>query len=161
MTDPILLSNFTKGLEFLQEFDDRSITDAKLINTKQLLNSGRIEVKVEGDAIIGIMYREAHGIYQNFGVKRANFNIGIKRWLQVTKTWAKIVKPGLTDKEITKFQSAVYFKKKGLPASAFALKPRPWIKKGNELIERNFAEITGIDEYLNVLLNASLEMLAA
>ena len=161
MTDPILISNFQRGLEFLQQFDDQSIRDAKLINTSQLVKSGRIEIKVENDCLVGIMYREAHGIYQNFGVKRSNFNIGIKKWLEVTKTWAKIVKPGLTDKEITKFQSAVYFNKKGLPASAFALKPRPWIKKGNELIERNFTEITGIDEYLNTLLNASLELLAA
>lgn len=157
----VLVANFIRGLEFLQEVDNRSIEDARLINRRILINSGRFEIDVQQDAIIGLMYRAEHGIIQNFGVKRSRFNIGLKRWLEVTKEWARIVKPGLSDSEITKFQSAVFFKKKALPASAFALRPRPWIKRGTDIAEERLNEVFNINEYLNALLNESLQLLAA
>jgi len=163
VTNPnqVLTANFLKGLEYLNSLDNKSIKDARLINQSFLINSGRYEISIEGDTIVGLMYREEHGIYQNFGVKRANFNIGLKKWTEVSKRWAEIVKPGLSSEDIAKFQAAVYFKKKSLPASAYALKPRPWIKTASDVLQQNFNEIMGVGEWLNALINASFEVLEA
>lgn len=161
MTFPIeiLKDDFLRGIRFLEGIDDTSIREQKLINKEQLINSANSVFEIEGDCIRGIMYRDAHGIYQNYGVKRSSFNIGYKKWIEVTKEWAQIVKPGLSDEDIKDFQSAIYFKKKSLSPGEFALKPREWIKKGTDLANSSFDSIFDINKTLEVLFDESFRIL--
>lgn len=159
----ILRSNFIKGMQYLVEQDKTEIQDQGHVATGRLRDSVNVKFVFDGDSLRAEFYAEQYGLALDQGLGPDQMRIGWRKWKEVSKGWARIVKPELSEKEIDTFLFFVWrkHKREGMPtraSSRFSKNGRRtgWIKQGSRKAENiDF----GINQYLEILLSESYKFL--